>query len=83
MQVSGLRSERKTLNSSRSKQDRENTIIESQRTTKSTERLIRTTADRGQVSMSHHNVVHKTVPTPTAMNMIEAKAGGVQIYQSS
>ena len=24
--------------------------------------------------MSHHNVVHKTIPTPTAMNMIEAKA---------
>ena len=31
VQVTGLRSERKTLNSSRSKQDRENIIIESQR----------------------------------------------------
>ena len=33
--------------------------------------------------MSHHNVEHKTIPTPTAMNIIEAKAGGVQIDQSS
>ena len=98
MQVTGLRSERKTLNSSRSKQDRENIIIESKRKNYKEHRKTQQDHHGPRSSfMSHHNVVHKTIPTPTAMNIIEAKAaldeewtklqklpaGWVQIDQSS
>ena len=31
-------------------------------------------ADRGHVSMSHNNMVHKPVPIPKAMRTFEAKA---------
>ena len=53
--------EKKRLNSSCPKEDHENIIVESQRirTTKNKEKTH--IADRGQVSMSHYNMVHKLV----------------------
>ena len=67
----------KRLNSSCSKKDHEDIIIESQRTrpTKSTENTHKDhIADRGHVSISLFNMVHEPIPTPKAMKIPEAKA---------
>ena len=49
----------------------EDTIIESRkRLIKREDRI----AERGRVSMSHHNMVHKPIPIPKAMKNIEARA---------
>ena len=65
-----------TLNSTCSKQDLGNIIIESQRirTTKSKEKDYQDhIEDRGQVSMSHLNMVHKPTSIPTATKILGAK----------
>ena len=70
--------ETKRLNSSCSKKHHENMIIESQRirtTTKSKEQTHQDhIADRGHVSMTHYNVVHKPIPILTLMTILDAKA---------
>ena len=75
VQVVGLKLKRKTIELC-SKQDHENTIVESQRirTLKRKEKTHQDQiADRGQVSMSHYNMVHKPIPTPTTMKILEAR----------
>ena len=75
MQMSGLRWERKTLNSSRSKKDRENKIIESQR--KNYKEHRKTHKDHRGPRSSFHVAPQRGAQndsTPTAMNIIEAKA---------
>ena len=64
-------------NSSCSEQDHENMIIASQRsrTAQSKEKTHQDhIANWGQVSMSHCDKVHKPIPVPTAMTILEAKA---------
>ena len=76
MQVIGLNIGTRRLNSSFSKQDYENIIFESRRipTTRRREKTHQDhIADRGHVSMSHCNMVHKPIPISTAMKVLEAK----------
>ena len=68
--------ETKRLRSSCSKQDHENIIIESHRirTAKCTAKTHEDhNADRGHVSMSNCNMVHKLMPIPKAMSILEAQ----------
>ena len=67
--------ETKRLTSSCSNQDHEDISIASQRIriTQSTENIHKDhSADRGHVSLSHHNIVHKPSPIPNAMTILEA-----------
>ena len=69
--------ETKRLNSSCSRKDHEDIIIESQRIrrTKGTEQTHWDhIADRGPASMSHCNMVHLPIPIPKTMIIPEAKA---------
>ena len=56
--------ETKRLHSSCAKQDREDIIIESQRKQRRARKNVNQDhiADRGHVSMSHNNTVHKPIP---------------------
>ena len=70
--------ETKRPNSSCSKKDHEDIIIETQRirTTKSTDHTCQDhIADRGHVSMSHNNMVQKRIPTPKAVTIPAATIG--------
>ena len=69
--------ETKRWNSSCSKKDHDDIITESHRirTSKSTEETTKEhIADRGHVSMSHYNMVHKPIPVTKAVNILQAKA---------